>query len=277
LLGHISIAQTISSNPYSATNVPYEDKDSAFYAQDSINGITPSIELGTEYANKILFWGRDFGIQQFGVQPYAIFKTGKGFYFYGSQYYWSGLANPWAKTDIGVGYEKQVTDRLYLSGGYERWIFYNGNSHDRHGLQNYFELQVNYDFGLFMIEPTIYYMTGNRNIFQADLMIKGDYQLFVFLKKGRVFFQPEILMTSATSTYFAAGLGSSNTVQSQNGKFKIVDYELMLPLSFNLNNTDLKLAYHFACPIAINASESVHTTSYLTVSLSRNFYFKKNK
>ena len=51
-----------------------------------------------------------------------------------------------------------------------------------------------------------------------------------------MFFQPEVLMTNATSTYFAVGLGSSANLNLDQGGFKIIDYELMLPLLFDYKN-----------------------------------------
>jgi hypothetical protein len=255
-----------------------EDDDSFFYALDSIKNVTPSIEVGNDYTNKVLFWGRDFGLNQFGFEPRITFKTGKGLYVYASQYYWSALTNPWAKTDFGIGYEKQVTDRIYVSGAYERWIFYNGTPHDQHGLQNYFEFQLNFDFDYFSIEPTAYYMVGNRQIFQTDLVIKGDYRIATFLKTGRVFLQPEVLMTNATSTYFSNVVSSQNNTNSdQQRGFKIVDYEFMLPLTINFKNIIFQSAYHFACPIKVQPNENVHTLSYLTLSLAYTLFLKKTQ
>ena len=103
LCSEYSFSQVVSPRVSSIRMDYKEDDDSFFYALDSIKNVTPSIEVGNDYTNKVLFWGRDFGLNQFGFEPRITFKTGKGLYVYASQYYWSALTNPWAKTDFGIG------------------------------------------------------------------------------------------------------------------------------------------------------------------------------
>src|SRR5581483_5383422 len=73
---------------------------------DSLKEMMPSIEVGSDYTNKVVFWGRDFGRKQFGFENSVIFKTGRGLFFNYTGNVWSAMPSPYAKTDVGIGYEK---------------------------------------------------------------------------------------------------------------------------------------------------------------------------
>src|SRR5258708_31956109 len=131
-----------------------------FTLDDSTKDVIPSISFGNYFTNKVVFWGRDAGVKQDGLAPYVLFNTGKGLYAYALNNYWSATPAKPAETDIGVGYEIQMTKKLYASAGYERWLVHYGGYYNRYSLKNYFEAQVNYEFPWFNLQPMTYYMFG---------------------------------------------------------------------------------------------------------------------
>jgi hypothetical protein len=249
--------------------------DSLLDIVDSLKDVTPSIEISDEFTNNVVFWGRLYQQKQFGSQTNVIYKNGKGLYIYAIEYYWSKMKKPWAETDLGIEYDKQLSDNSYASLSYERWISGNGNKQKRGALQNDIEMKFNYDFNYFSVEPGVYYMFGNLTVFQSDLLIKGNYKLFRFSKTGRVFLKPEFMITGSTSSILRIAYASLPPGNFNNNTFKIVDYELALPLAFQYKNFELKLAVHSAYPINIIPSENLKPFLYYTAGLSYTGFFRK--
>jgi hypothetical protein len=248
--------------------------DSLLNIIDSLKDVTPSIEISNEFTSNVVFWGRVYQQKQWGSQTNLIYKNGKGLYIYAVEFYWNKMKQPWAETDIGIEYDKQLSDNSYASLVYERWINNNGAKLERGALQNDLELKFNYDFKYFSAEPAVYYMFGNSNVFQTDLIIKGNYKLFRLFKTGRAFVKPEFMITGATSSILDIVYANSQVSNLKNS-FKIVDYELALPFAFQFKNFELKLSAHSACPINIISSENLKPFLYYTFGLSYTGFFGK--
>ncbi|HWY12244.1 MAG TPA: hypothetical protein VN026_13010 [Bacteroidia bacterium] len=249
--------------------------DSIIDLIDSLKEITPSIEVSSDYNSKVTFWGRDFGRKQFGFENNLIYKTGKGFFLSYTGYIWSAMPKPYAKTDIGLGYERQFTDRFYGSLGYERWFFNTNNSYVKKALANYIEANVNYDLGWINIEPSFYYMFGNVNVYQTDINLYSEINLFSFLKSGNVSLKPQWLTTLASQAFlpiytdYPAGYVNEN-------KFKLVDFEFSLPVSIKIKNLEFEPNFHYNIPVKIN-NEQISSFFYFSIHLGYNFYFSKGK
>jgi hypothetical protein len=249
--------------------------DSLLDIVDSLKDVTPSIEISDEFTNNVVFWGRLYQQKQYGSQTNVVYKNGKGLYIYAIENYWSKMKKPWAETDLGIEYDKQLSDNSYASLSYERWISSKGNKQKRGALQNDMEMKFNYDFNYFSVEPGVYYMFGNLTVFQSDLLIKGNYKLFRFSKTGRVFFKPEFMITGSTCSILRIAYASLPPGNFNNNTFKIVDYELALPFALQYKNFELSLAVHSAYPINIIPSENLKPFLYYTAGLSYTGFFGK--
>ena len=251
-------------------------RNTLFDQIDSLKEITPSLEIGTEYSGKIVFWGRDYGLKQFGFQPNIQYKTGKGFYFGCSSNFWSGYTTPLMMSTLSLGYEKQLNSWIYTTINYEHWIFHHESDLVINQFQNLYGIEFIFDLNWLRIEPALYHMYGIEQTLLSDISLKGDYKLFNFLKGGRVFLKPEALMTSSTSPYllFPANSNSNTTIDETVtsdiaiSNFKVVNYELSLSISLNYENFEIKPAYHFAFPEISEGEESIKPFSYFTISFT---------
>lgn len=242
---------------------------------DSLKEITPCIEIGGDYMNHVVFWGRDFGVNQFGIEPCVMYKNGKGLYMYITEHYWDGMPNKLGKTDIGIGYEKQFTDKFYASLGYERWIFFNGNQDVRKALTNCLEADFNYDFKFISLEPTIYYMFGTDNFFQTDLTLHGSYYLFSFLKTGEFYLKPQFVTTLANQTFLPLYSNyPSNYIKNNN--FKVIDFDINLPIAFKIKNFELAPTLHYNIPLKA-PNESISNFFYFSLNFTYNIYRDNNR
>jgi hypothetical protein len=252
-----------------------ERNDSIIDLIDSLKEISPSIEFSSDFANKVVFWGRDFGKNQFGFENNITYKTGKGIYLNYTGHVWSAMPNPYAKTDIGIGYEREITERFYASIGYERWFFNNGDDYIKKALANYVEADLNYDFDLLSIEPSFYYMFGIENIYQADININGEYILFRFSKNGNVFIKPQWLSTFANQAFLPI-YSYYPTSYVNEKKIKLVDIEFSLPISVKINNFEIEPNFHYNIPLKIN-NEQINSFYYFSLRVAYNCYFAKGK
>jgi hypothetical protein len=242
---------------------------------DSLKEITPSIEVSSDYANKVVFWGRDFGRNQFGFENEVIFKTGKGLYFNYSGYVWSAMPNKYAKYDIGLGYERQFTDRFYASVGYERWFFNNGSDYVKKALRNYLEVDLNYDLDWLTIEPSFYYMFGTVNVFQADLNINHDFYLCNVSDFGKLVIKPQVLTTMANQAFLPVYNDYPTGYVNEN-KFKIIDFEFSVPILLSIKNLEVEPNFHYNIPVKIN-NEQITSFFYFSAKITYNMYFDKGK
>jgi non-ribosomal peptide synthetase-like protein len=266
--GTIAQAQINLSKPYPP--VLY-DNEALLETIDSLKETFPSIEFSTDYASKQVFWGRDFGKPQYGVEPLLVFKTGFGLYMYGANHYWSAMDNVLSKTDLGIGYEKQVSENFYFSFGYENWTFYNNDKFYQNALRNYLEAQMTYTIRGYNLEPTFSYMFGTQNVSQLDLAINKSIFISQISKTGELNIVPAATCIFASQNFLAL-YSYSNIPYSNNKNIKLVDYQLSLPLNIKERNFDLETAVHYNIPIAL-PKENIDPYFYFTIKLSYTIYF----
>jgi hypothetical protein len=249
--------------------------DSIIEVIDSLKDITPCVELNSEYDNKVVFWGRDFNRKQYGIESNLVFKSGKGPYLYYTHHFWSAMPNPSAKSDIGLGYERQFTPRLYASLAYERWFFNNGDSYVRKALANYLEAEVNYDLGWVNVESSFYYMFGLEHVYQEDVTVAGDFFLFSFLKSGSATLRPQFLTTFANQAFLPI-YSNYPTGYISEKRFKLIDFELNLPLLFKAGNIEIEPNLRYNMPVKIG-NEQISSFFYFSLRLSYDLYFDKGR
>lgn len=272
------LALIVSShvNLFSQTDEAETKADSTLYLIDSLKAITPNLHIESDFNNKVVFWGRDFGNNQFGFENLTMFSTGSGFYYYYRSYVWSAMRNKYAKTDLGFGFEKQINDALYASFAYERWFFNNGNNYVRNALRNYLEADLGYDLNIVTINPTVYYMFGTDHIFQTDIMIKSDLFLFSFFKCGAVSVKPSATATFANQAFLPI-YNNYPVGYINEQKFKCVDAELSLPLILTNKNLHLECAVHYNAPIRAVNEDPINPFVYFSAKLAYNFYFDNGR
>src|SRR5882757_2208819 len=116
--------------------------------------------LGTDYTSRVVFCGRDFGERQFGISPYLLFTSGKGFYAYTLHDFWSATPAKPARNVLGAGYELKLFKKLNVFVGYERWFNHYDDDYFDHAMQNELEIGLAYQLGKFSVEPVFYYYVG---------------------------------------------------------------------------------------------------------------------
>jgi hypothetical protein len=244
---------------------------------DSVKSTLPSLEIELNSSNKAVFWGRTFGLNQYSMEPSLLFNTGKGLFLYNSNYFWSEDASPniIAKSDFGIGYERDLTERLSASVSYERWLYYNGDTYVKHAIQNSAEAQVFYDFDFVNLETAVYYMFGNVNILETDVNISQEFFLLSFSKHSALYLFPEVTSIFANKNFLPIYSDFPSNFNNNN-QFRLIDLELNIPLRLQLKNIEIEPNFHYNVPIQ-QVNEIVKPFGYFSLRLSYNLHFDKHK
>jgi hypothetical protein len=223
----------------------------------------------------VVFWGRDFGRPQFGFEPSIIFKTGTGLYLNATNHYWSAMESVLAKTDIGIGYEKQVSEKLYISLGYEYWTFYYKDRFFQRALKNMITADISYDVLGFTIEPAVYYMFGTQSIFQADFSLNREIFLTNCFNTGNLSVKPSATSIFASENFLP--LYSYSTINYGNGhNVKLVDYQFSLPFDLKIQNFEIEPALHYNIPVALT-NETIDPYYFFSLRLAYNIYLDNGR
>ncbi|MEO6903479.1 MAG: hypothetical protein ABI315_10005 [Bacteroidia bacterium] len=250
-------------------------KDSIIDYIDSVKDVTSCIEFNNRFDNKLVFWGRDFGDKQYGVESNIIYKQGKGLYLYLTNNYWSAMVNKFAKIDLGIGYEHQFNDRIYASARYERWFFQNGRRYGRRALKNCINANLDIDLDYINVETSLYSMWGIEHVYQIDLNLYQEIQLFPIFKSGFVTTTPQFLTSFANQALLPIYSDVSFNYINER-KFTLVDMELSLPIQLKIRNLKIGPDFHYNIPIKIE-NEEINPFFYFSIHLNYNFYFDHGK
>lgn len=228
------------------------------------------IVFGLDYMNKVVYWGRDFGINQFGIMSTLMYVNPKGFYVFYTGYYWSGEVNKYGKTDLGIGYEHFLTNRWYVLAEYNRWIFNNGDKAARNSITDFFSLESSYDLDLFTIGSSFYFMTGTEQDYIFNMNIMKQLTYYKLLGADKIFISPTFYITTASrSSHLPINQNQFTIGNYENKPFGIINYEFILPVTYKIIGiTEITLAYHYAYPTNQNPKLAIKPINYFTVESS---------
>ena len=221
----------------------------------------------TSYMSQVTYWGRTFGISQYGISPSLVYINKSGFFGYYTGYYWSGEDTRYAKTDLGIGYQVFLTERLYVSAEYNRWIFNNGDDLTKRRFTNILDSEINYDFGPFNIGGNYYVMFGTEWSHVLSFELLHEISWYKLLTADKISVTPTYSPTFATVNRLPINAASS--VNIQKGSFGIVNHEFWLPLQYKVyGKMELIAAYHYAFPVNPAKGETLRPFGYFTLDIS---------
>lgn len=251
-----------------------EENFSTLDSLDELKEKSSKLILDIEYMNFVNYNGRDFGVKQFGIMPQIKYKFHSGIAVYVIGYFWSKAEHPLAKTDLGIEYSRNLTKRWDITVGYARWFFTNGTPSDRKALTNAIEMYTAYDLGEFNIGLFGMYIFGKETFSILAPEINKYIEIRrVFSRKDKIILEPGIRAVFGNNVIYAVNNNNVAAISVMNINtnnttpfFGILNYEAFLPISYQRNNTTLKLTLNYALPQ--NAPPLNPTRPY--------FYFQTN-
>jgi hypothetical protein len=228
---------------------------------------TAFFTIGSDYANRVLFCGRDFGERQFGVSPYVIYNFRGGLYVYTVFDFWSATPRKPARNVLGIGYETDPNKRLSVQLGYERWFNHYEDSYFDNALKHEIEVGLDYKLRRVSLEPTFYYFFGLERIYELDLTVSRPYRLLN--KRVRIFITPEFTTTFATPV-FSWMFYEFPDPEYDYEKFRLVDFEGGTSFTLTRGNFEMVISGRYNAPVQV-ANEVLAPFFYLSAEVNFSF------
>jgi hypothetical protein len=245
------------------------------FAQDSTKTKKEKshFEAGVKYLSRNVYLGRTDSAKISYISPTFGFFHKSGFHLIGSLSYMpNDAANRIDVSTIEAGYDFNLGKKFY-GGLYADEFFYNTgsfavNSEIHTGLGFY----AGYDLNFITLNGGVGYSLGS----QSDLITETGLGHSFFADKERLEIAPNFTMKSGTQNYYNAyftsgrakkagianskGRGRGNNSGSGSGavvtttivgssQFKVLDYELSMPITYKIKNWKFLLTPTYAIPV----------------------------
>ena len=256
------------------------------------------------YTSSITNAGRNFGIQQYGLNAGAAFYHKSGLFADVSGYYNSDQDPKYNTTITSVGYMGMFGTKWNYYLSYDHFFYEKPQESDyliTYPLTNSFNTSTNFLIKSFNIGADYSFMFGDETAHRARLNL--SYYLS-FKNVGfidRINFNPNLSMlagnANVTSTVFNQEIARENSLElieeiglrqfrylynnnrayleellseeQTNNVFGIMNYSIFVPVSFNIKKTTLLLNYSLNFPITLAGETGLDTTpnSYFSATL----------
>jgi len=228
------------------------------------------------YLSKVVFVGRNFGVRQFGVAPGVTYHHRSGLNLEYEGNFWSGMPNRYALTDLGIYYEKSLSDHFYLSTGYWRLFFNDEDPEERKLLNNVFMFEGGWLNTIGSIAASYYFMGGTEQAHCLDLNLSKSIDFYALLGADRLSLEPAFTFMFSTANYLLFLDDLPETELENQGAFKIANYEFTLPVIYRkLGKFEINGSWHYAMPVNAIVGENLKSFSYLTLEFTRILTNKK--
>ena len=225
-------------------------------------------KLGIDYDGKVLFMGRETKNSQFGIAPFATYNFYDGFYVNAVLNYWSGWHKGISKTELGVGYENNISKNITFTAEYSRWILSDTNEYLKKAIENVCFIRVKWTNPIFTFEPEIDYYSGKEKIWQTDLNFYKKIRLVSFGNDKIIFIKPHFLTSFANPLYIMI-YSNYDKILLTNNNFKPTDLELSLPIQLHLKNINIEPIFRYNIPLK-ESFETIKPFFYFTLHLEYN-------
>jgi hypothetical protein len=244
------------------------------------------ISFTMDYTSKVVFRGRDFGKKQYGFTPNILYKNPNGMYASINAYLWSGITAPVAKTDLGIGYEKDIGKHYSVNLSYERWFFAADTFFDPSALNNMAALELSTDFEKLNLQFGSFYIWGNQKALLVNLATDYRWDITTLAEKINIAIDPTVLAES----FAGSNLISVNTFKNRARKdqsnhlirdLQMANYEFSLPVVIEYKNLTITPTWHYSYPIPVSNEDPPLSPylkggfNYFTVTLLYDLYISR--
>lgn len=204
----------------------------------------------TQFMNRVVYSGRDYGLKGFGTTGQLTFQHKSGFWLSTVGYYWEGSSVKFPKADIAVGYAVSLDERLSASFGYSRWNYFGRSAEQlKWVFSDFLSTYWTIDLGIMGLSPSFYYQIGkSENVAQFALTASKYKELRRPFLGGKVIFEPNFTwMLSSRDRFY------STQPDKPSGKIvRVINYEFVLPLTYRrVGVFDFSPKLHLTTPINV--------------------------
>ena len=258
-----------------------DDDELKIDSLESAVSSSSKILLTIGYANQVVIQGRNYGLQSYSLSPGLKYEDKSGFSATLGSTLWDslpeetgrGLRN--AETSIGLGYSFKVNKKISAGLGYEHWFTNYGSDTLRKALTNYFNADLDYDLDFIRLGLAAYFITGKQTGIGTDFSIIIPFEFSKIFGMDKLKIEPTIMANLSDGEiarpYLLRAVGKNgkplidkkgNPVYvrktSTDNKFRIMDYDISLPLTYSLLGVvDITPTLHYILPQNVNPGENI--------------------
>jgi hypothetical protein len=192
-----------------------------------------------------------------------------GFTLYTVADFWSATPRKPARNVFGLSYENQLTKKLSVFAGYERWLNHYDDDYFDRAMQNEIEAGLSYTLGKYSLEPTFYYFFGLEHIYELDITLARETKLYSITENLKLWARADFATIMATPV-FSYIFDEFPDPNYDYEKFRLVDFEGSVSLNVILGNLELAGKAHYNRPVNVG-NESLTSFPYFTVELNYSF------
>ncbi|SNC68290.1 hypothetical protein SAMN06265337_2242 [Hymenobacter gelipurpurascens] len=247
-----------------------------------------SLMAALSYGNNSSFFGRT----QTTRYPYAAgeltYTSKLGLWGSVMSYNLLNTATFVDETDLSIGWDGDLSKTVDASLSYSRFLFAANSPLVKSSVNNSLDGYVGWDWGYVYSRLNVAYLFGGSN----DLFLILDNSRYfeidkLFTPKGYLSIEPRVSVTAGTQSFAETSLvqqqqrGNGNgkgknpgtgsgttTVTTSTTRFRILNYELRVPLTYHLGKVAVQGAWRYAVPVNLLPEDVSRARSYFTSSIS---------
>jgi hypothetical protein len=257
--------------------------------KDSIKDLVKNkLEISVEGMSKAIYAGRNYGVDQFGLNPSIAFEHRSGLKLSVFAYGMGKTTGLIAETDFGISYTKKLTSKFSLTPGYSYIL---NRSDSANLLNNVLSLAEGLEFDFISINNYTAFSFGKATGWYDEVSL-SKYINLSGEAKHKLFLSPTIVMVMGTKEALATfghgatsyktsinrivgngksngkGNGSSSTSGSMitatttteiSKKFMALSYDFILPITYAYKIFAFSVIPHYDIPVNLGESESTLT------------------
>lgn len=236
-------------------------------------------KAGVTYLTNAVYNGRKDSLVLSYITPSLGYYDRSGFYISGSlSYLSSSAASRIDLFSLTTGYDFTISP-MVTGGIYASKDFYTSSSSSvRSETKGSIGGNLSYDPGVVTLNGGINLLFSDK----TDVSVSGSLaHSFYFGEKGNEWsIAPTLAVNIGTQNYYQAYIknrtkkknGSSGTVQVQNSKFTVLDYELSLPIAYDASKWGIFLTPTYAIPQSPASYTVPGGSVFVTEKLENVFY-----
>jgi hypothetical protein len=217
------------------------------------------------YNNKVLFSGRDFGVDQYSFFPSVSYIDSNNFFIHVGTGYYSGIDPNWDFITFSGGYSNFIDKKKSLMGTLV--YSYSSYTEDVANLNN-----QRVSAGLSLRKRPF------RNSLSAGYLFGGERSFYIsnntYLnidildsRKLDISLQPRLGLFWGSQTTTELVRTGFNFTTVETDVFQQLNTELSIPLTFDIGNWDFELDYTFSFPNALPNETELENTGFLSFSV----------
>ncbi|MBC6608469.1 hypothetical protein H8B13_16705 [Hymenobacter sp. BT188] len=231
-----------------------------------------------------------FGRTQTERYPYAaaelIYKSRFGVWGSAVSYNLFSTSSFVDETDLSVGWDVDLTKKIDASISYSRFLFAANSPLVKSSVNNSLDGYLGWDWGYVYSRLNTSYVFGES----SDLFLILDNSRYFEIDKvlgGYIAIEPRLSATIGTQRFAQTslvqqrqrgnggppagrgpGTGSPTTETSETTRFRLLNYELRLPVTYARGKVSVQAAWRYTVPVNLVPDDVSVARSYLTASVS---------